>query len=167
MVAQMAAALNVLVIEDNLGDFHLLEESFEEQEIPARLFLASDAVQAFGFLGRQGTFAAAPVPDLILLDLNLPVIGGARILDIIRTTTGWSSLPVLVLTSSSLRRDHDEVTRHGIEGYLIKPTHYDGYLELARQIGDTCRRLSRLSRRRTEAPASASRPAPERARTLG
>ena len=54
----MGDPLHVLVIEDNLGDFHLLEESFEEQAIPAKLHLASNAVQAFSFLGREGTYAS-------------------------------------------------------------------------------------------------------------
>src|SRR3954468_13571960 len=97
--------LHVLVIEDNLGDFHLLEESFEEQGIPAKLYLAANAVQAFSFLSRQGAYAASPAPDLILLDLTLPVIHGAKILDVIRSTKEWSHLPVVVLSSSTLKKD--------------------------------------------------------------
>jgi CheY-like chemotaxis protein len=157
----MGDTLTVLVIEDNLGDFHLLEESFEEQGIPAKLHLASNAVQAFSFLGRQGGFAAVPVPDLILLDLNLPVIHGAKILDVIRTTKEWSHLPVVVLSSSTLKRDQEQAAMHGVEAYLVKPSHFDGYLELARTIGDTCRRLAQRSRRRsTQSLSGVTRAAP-------
>jgi CheY-like chemotaxis protein len=160
----MGDKLHVLVIEDNLGDFHLLEESFDEQGIPASLYLAENAVQAFSFLSRQGGHAASPVPDLILLDLNLPVIHGAKILDVIRTTKEWSHLPVAVLSSSTLKKDQELAATQGIEAYLVKPAHYDGYLELARLIGDTCRRLAHKYRRRTtlslNVGAAASRAAP-------
>ena len=159
----MTDPLHVLVIEDNLGDFHLLEESFEEQGIPAKLYLASNAVQAFSFLSRQGVHASAPTPDLILLDLNLPVIHGAKILDVIRTTQEWAQLPVMVLSSSTLKKDRDQAAHHGIEAYLVKPSHYDGYLELARTIGDSCRRLSTRGRRRsTTSLQTPGRPAPAR-----
>ncbi len=61
---------------------------------------------------------AALQPDLILLDLNLPVIHGAKILDVIRTTAEWQHLPVMVLSSSTLKKDQEQAARHGIEAYL-------------------------------------------------
>lgn len=154
--------LHVLVIEDNLGDFHLLEESFEEQRIPARLYHASDAVRAFAFLAQQAPFDRVPTPDLILLDLNLPSINGRQILEVIRGTREWAKLPVIVLSSSSLKSDQDEAARLGIEAYMVKPAHFDGYLELAARLGDTCRSMAARNRRRQTASlrTTPSRPQP-------
>ncbi len=145
----MDKTLVVLVIEDNLGDFHLLEESFAEQAVPAKLYLVENAVQAFSFLSRQGQYAGMPMPDLVLLDLNLPVIKGHKVLDILRSTEAWSRLPVVVLSSSTLKKDRDDCARFDIEAYLVKPAHYDGYLELARQIEACCKKLSSKRRSRT------------------
>ncbi len=145
----MGRTLHVLVIEDNLGDFHLLEESFGEQALPAQLYLVENAVQAFSFLSKQGLYAGMPTPDLILLDLNLPVIQGHKVLDVIRTTDDWKNIPVAVLSSSTRKKDQEAVARYGIEAYLVKPGHYDGYLELARNLGATCERLANRERRRT------------------
>jgi two-component system, chemotaxis family, response regulator Rcp1 len=145
----MDHALEVLVVEDNLGDFHLLEQSFAEQAIPVRLHLVENAVRAFTFLSRQREFAHAPAPDLILLDLNLPVIQGQKVLDIVRTTAEWRHLPVMVLSSSGRKKDIDDCARLRVEEYLVKPSHYDGYLELAKRIGACCQRIALARRRRS------------------
>ncbi|MBA2482591.1 MAG: response regulator [Planctomycetes bacterium] len=154
----MDNALVVLVIEDNLGDFHLLEESFAEQSVPAKLFLVPNAVQAFSFLSRQGQFAGMPKPDLVLLDLNLPIIRGHKVLDIIRSTEEWARLPVIVLSSSTLKKDREECARFQVEAHLVKPSHYDGYLELAKEIAVCCKRIASMRERRRTASMAKSVP---------
>ncbi|MEO8130869.1 MAG: response regulator, partial [Bryobacteraceae bacterium] len=76
----MDKALHILLIEDNPGDAGLVREALREHNIPFEMALASDGAEAESYLSRMGKTAEAPCPDLILLDLNLPKVGGHEVL---------------------------------------------------------------------------------------
>src|SRR5688572_21653606 len=94
--------LQVLLVEDNRGDVQIIQEAIEHVGAPIEVHVAENAVQAFAYLGQRGVFAGVPRPDVVLMDLRLPVIDGHQALEVIKATPGWSDIPVIVLTSSQL-----------------------------------------------------------------
>jgi chemotaxis family two-component system response regulator Rcp1 len=89
----------ILMVEDNAGDARLMKEVLNESHLPYRLSVVSDGVEAIAFLKQVAVYAAAPRPDLILLDLNLPRKNGLEVLDEIKSYPHLSTIPVLVLTN--------------------------------------------------------------------
>ena len=126
--------MDILLIEDNPADMHLVKEAMSEVGSQATLHWAADATDAFSFLHRSGEHAAVPTPDLVLLDLNLPGMGGKEILAVIKSDPELASVPVVVLTSSSARQDVlDSYAAHA-NAYMVKPVDFDEYIQLAGRI---------------------------------
>jgi two-component system, chemotaxis family, response regulator Rcp1 len=126
--------MEILLVEDNLSDARLAIESLRDGQIKHRLTLICDGEEAYEFLNREGRFARAPRPDLILLDLELPKKGGRELLDEIKHDEPLRSIPVVVLTAS---RIHEEILRAEhlqVESYITKPLALDKFLEVVRQL---------------------------------
>ncbi len=122
--------MNILLVEDNPADMRLVREALAESAVPARLHWVADGRAALDFVRRNGAHADAPTPDLVLLDLNLPGIGGKEVLREIKRDPLLASIPVVVLTSSAARQDVLDAYREHVNSYLRKPTDYDDYLAL-------------------------------------
>lgn len=90
----------VLYVEDEPADATLAREAAAQVDPAVRIEVVENAVQAFEFLDRRGRFATAPVPDAVVIDLNLPIIGGHKVLSVVRAHERWRNLPVYVFTSS-------------------------------------------------------------------
>jgi chemotaxis family two-component system response regulator Rcp1 len=85
--------LEVLLVEDNLGDVRLTQEAFRDAKRTVHLHVVSDGVEAMSFPRRQGAHAQAPRPDLILLDLNLPKMDGREVLAHIKEDADLKTIP--------------------------------------------------------------------------
>jgi CheY-like chemotaxis protein len=114
----------VLVIEDSKTDVFLIREALASAGVRAEIDVVHDGQAALEFL--EGGVR----PALVLLDLNLPKFSGREVLRWIRTDLRTTDLPVLVVTSSSLSRDLEELTRLGLDGYFQKPSDYGEFLKL-------------------------------------
>jgi CheY-like chemotaxis protein len=124
----------MLLVEDNPADVGLLKEAFRDGKLLYELHVAQDGEVALEFLRRQGQFANAPCPDLILLDLNLPKKDGREVLAEIKTDPILCEIPVIVLTTSS-----DEADIHRAYGlhancYITKPVDLDEFLRKVRSM---------------------------------
>jgi CheY-like chemotaxis protein len=126
---------HVLYVEDNPMDATLVRQAVAEAAVPATVHVVPNAVQAFSFLARQAPFAEAPSIDLVLLDLNLPIIDGVRALSLIKTSPDLKSKPVAVFTSSERAEELSRCIRLGVIACEKKPQTYEGYLALARKLG--------------------------------
>ena len=126
--------MNILLVEDNPADMRLVSEALDECAVAADLHWAADGVQALDFLHRAGAHAGAPTPDLVLLDLNLPGIGGKEVLGEIKRDPLLSRIPVVVLTSSSARQDVLDTYGAHVNAYMVKPTDFDDYLALVKLV---------------------------------
>jgi len=126
--------VEVLLVEDNPGDIRLTLEAFKEGKIRNHLNVVGDGVEALSFLHRQGPYAHAPRPDLILLDLNLPKKDGREVFAEIKVEEGLKSIPVVVLTSSSAERDilrsYDLHTNY----YITKPVKLEEFFMAVKLI---------------------------------
>jgi chemotaxis family two-component system response regulator Rcp1 len=126
----------ILLVEDNPADAGLVEEAFKDGSLYCDLHFAEDGIVALNFLRRQAQFSAAPRPDLILLDLNLPKKDGREVLEEIKADPALREIPVIVLTTSE---DQSDVHRaYGLHAncYLTKPIDIDCFLRKVRAIED-------------------------------
>lgn len=126
--------LEVLHIEDNLGDVVLLKKAVKEAGFPMRLNTVGDWEEALMFLDKQGRYAQSPKPDVLLLDLNLPKKDGMTILVEIRQNPDWKSLPVIILTSSESDLDRAWADRLQVSHFVTKPMDPDQYGELMKYL---------------------------------
>ncbi len=139
-----AKKLNVLLVEDEPADAHLVRLAFAEGQVPVDLHHVPDGVEAFAFLHREGTYANVPRPDLILLDLNMPRMDGRQFLKKIKLDAALRSLPVVVLTTSDAERDLLDSYQHFAAGFIVKPVDVDDFIKLASGIGDYWVNIVRL-----------------------
>src|SRR5256714_15661531 len=97
--------IEVLLVEDDPGDVLMTQEAFDEHKVRNKLSVVSDGQEALSYLRREGRFADAPRPDLILLDLNLPRVDGREVLAVIKDDEDLRSIPVVGLTTSQAAED--------------------------------------------------------------
>ena len=128
--------VQILLVEDNPGDVGLVKEAFLEGRLLHKLHVAKDGVEAMDFLRRHGRFAGMPVPDLILLDLNLPKKDGREVLAEIKNDCGLREIPVIVLTTSDDEADVHRVYSLHANCYLTKPVDMDEFIRKVRGIED-------------------------------
>jgi two-component system response regulator len=126
--------VNILLVEDNPGDVRLLREAFREAQLGTQLHRVEDGVEALAYLRRGGQYAAAPRPDIILLDLNLPRKDGREVLAEIKGDADLKRIPVIILTSSPGEQDLLKVYSLGANSYITKPVGLDQMTEVVRAI---------------------------------
>ncbi|MEI7536128.1 MAG: response regulator [Comamonadaceae bacterium] len=128
--------IEILMVEDNPGDVRLTREAMKEGKISNRLSVVGDGVEALEFLRRQGRFAEAPRPDLILLDLNLPRKDGREVLAEVKSDPALRTIPVVVLTTS--HADEDVIRAYNLHAncYITKPVDFNQFMKVVQQIDD-------------------------------
>jgi CheY-like chemotaxis protein len=129
MSSTLMRPLEILMVDDNPADFELVRDTFEEQALPGLLSSVRDGDEALRYLR-----GAAPRPDLILLDLNIPGKDGFEILNEIRVDQELSCIPIVILTSSSSEQDIDRSYQLGANAYVVKPVGLDQFSGLVRSI---------------------------------
>ena len=129
-------AARILVIEDNDSDVFLLDRALKKQEFPFELVHLLNGDDALDFIRRQGAFADAPPPNLILLDLNLSKYTGEDILHEIRSAAHLANVPVCVWSSSRSRRDESLLKELGVSQFIPKPSGLSQFMAIGKTIRD-------------------------------
>jgi CheY-like chemotaxis protein len=131
-----ATAIEVLLVEDSPGDVRLTREAFKNAKVHVNLHVAADGTEAMAFLRREGKYADAPRPDLILLDLNLPKKDGREVLKEIKESPALKSIPVVILTTSA--SDVDILRSYLLHAncYISKPVDLSGFLKVVKSIDE-------------------------------
>ena len=124
----------VLLIEDNHGDAVLTRRAFRRARIANELTVADSGEKGLSILRREGEFAAAPRPDLILLDLNLPHMHGSDFLSLVKTDPELKRIPVVVLSSSSADSDVSGAYERHANGYITKPVTAETYDDIVERV---------------------------------
>ncbi len=122
--------MDILLVEDNPADMRLIREALTEDGMPAELHWSASGESALDYLHARGTHAHRPMPDLVLLDLNLPGLNGHEVLAEIKRDDHLRRIPVVVLTSSTARQDVLAAYDEHANAYVIKPDDYDQFLSL-------------------------------------
>jgi len=127
-------AIEILLVEDNPGDARLTREAFADAEVSNNLSVVGDGEQAMAFLRRQGDYAGAPRPDLILLDLNLPRKSGREVLEDVKSDPELLSIPIVVMTTSEAEGDILNSYYHHANAYVTKPVDLDRFIDVVSKI---------------------------------
>jgi CheY-like chemotaxis protein len=125
---------DVLLVEDSPSDAELTRKAFLRQPIDLRLHHVWDGIECLHFLEREGPFAEAPTPDLILLDLNMPRMDGREVLRQVKGNHHLSPIPVIILTTGSERADITEAYRSHANAYLVKPVDLELFFALINDL---------------------------------
>ncbi|MDD5560245.1 response regulator [Candidatus Methylomirabilis sp.] len=128
--------IEILLVEDNPADVRLTQEALKDGKLLNSLSIVGDGVEAIAFLRRQGKYADAPRPDLILLDLNLPKKDGREVLAEIKTDETLKSIPVVVLTVSKAEEDILKTYKLHANCYITKPVDLDQFISVTQSIED-------------------------------
>ena len=128
--------VEILLVEDNPGDVRLTREAFKEGKAANHLSVVGDGVEALAFLRREGEYADAPRPELILLDLNMPKMDGREVLAEIKNDPDLKRIPVVVLTTSGAEEDiHKSYELHA-NCYITKPAGMEQFIKAIQAIED-------------------------------
>lgn len=141
---------SILLAEDNPADVYLLRHAFSLESEPLDIVVAGDGEQAVDYISGRG----AVIPDLIVLDLNLPKRDGCDVLRHIRNRKDYEHVPVVVLTSSDSPRDQEATVALGADCFITKPSDLDAFLSLGRRL------LAVISRKEPGASSRSASPVP-------
>ena len=128
--------IEVLLVEDDPGDVLMTKEAFNEHKVRNRLNVVSDGAEALAYLRREGPYADAVRPDLVLLDLNLPRRDGREVLAEIKNDESLHQIPVVVLTTSEAEEDILCSYQLHANAYVTKPVDFDRFINVIRQIDE-------------------------------
>jgi chemotaxis family two-component system response regulator Rcp1 len=126
--------VEILLVEDNPGDERLTREALKEGKVYNNFHWVKDGVEAMEFLRRKGRHAAAPRPDIILLDLNLPKMDGREVLQAIKTDGDLKRIPVVVLTTSKAEEDVLRTYSLHANCYVTKPVDLEKFIMVVKSI---------------------------------
>ena len=135
---------HILLVEDNEGDVLLTLDAFEECRIKTEISVAKNGREALDFLFMRGAFTKAKRPDLILLDINMPIFNGHQVLQQLKEDPSLKKIPVIMLTTSSDQKDIDKAFENHCNGYMKKPLEVSEFLKVVLKIEEFCLELSTL-----------------------
>ncbi len=128
--------IEILLVEDNIGDQRLTIEAFKDSRVCNKLNIAGDGVEALEFLRKEGKYANSPTPDLILLDLNMPRKDGREVLAEIKLDEKLRRIPVVILTTSLAEADILKTYNLHANCYITKPVDLDQFLQMIKSLED-------------------------------
>ncbi|MXR50642.1 response regulator [Halovenus sp. WSH3] len=130
MGSQEREPIEILLAEDNPGDVKLTRKALDQGDLLNNLHVVNDGVEAMKFLKSEGEYADTPMPDLLLLDLNMPKKDGRQVMEDMEADPELSRIPVVVLTSSEAEEDVVRSYELSANAYLTKPVDFDGFVEI-------------------------------------
>lgn len=128
--------IEILLVEDNPGDIRLTKEAFKESNVVTNLSAVMDGAEAISYLTKQGDFANALKPDIILLDLNIPKKDGKEVLELIKKDESLKQIPVVVLTTSNAESDIYKTYDLHANCYITKPADFNYFIDIVQSIAE-------------------------------
>lgn len=137
---------HILLVEDNEGDILLTKEAFEESKIKTEISVVRNGQEAVDFIFAKGDFKDAKRPDLILLDINIPIFNGHEVLRQIKQDPMLKKIPVIMLTTSSSEKDIDQAYENHSNSYIQKPLEMEEFIKAIMKIEEFWLQLTTLSK---------------------
>ena len=132
--AKLGRPIEILLVEDSPTDALLAKEALKRGNIDHTLHHVEDGIHAMRFLRREGPYALAPWPDVVLLDLNMPGMSGHEVLEAIRADASLRRLTVMVLTTSSDQEDINAAYDRNVNSYITKPVDLGDFIEVMQSL---------------------------------
>ena len=126
--------IEILMAEDSPSDAAITQEAIKSSKLLNRLHIVDNGEDVLLFLQKEGLYAGAPTPDLILLDLNMPRMNGYQVLAEIKQHSQWKQIPVVILTTSKSELDVATAYKLHANCYVSKPMDFDKFSEVVRSI---------------------------------
>jgi two-component system, chemotaxis family, response regulator Rcp1 len=145
-----ATPIEILLVEDSAGDVRLTREALRDAKVQNNLSVVSDGQDAMSFVRRQGKHANAPRPDLILLDLNLPKMGGREVLERIKLDPDLRTIPIVILTTSAAEEDILRSYELHANCYITKPVDLNQFLKIVQTIDSFWLAIVKLPQQRQD-----------------
>jgi CheY-like chemotaxis protein len=130
----MMIPIHILLVEDNEGDIFLALEAFQNFRIKNKISVARDGNEAMDFIFKKGQNANAEVPDLIILDINLPKKNGHEVLKAIKSNPNTQQIPVIILSTSSSKKDIEASYQNHVNCFITKPIELDDFMKAITSI---------------------------------
>ena len=134
MPTRISSSIEILLVEDNPGDARLTQVALQEAKVNNILTVVGDGVAALAYLRKQGRYAQAKRPGLILLDLNLPLKSGFDVLNEIKTDEDLKLIPVVILTSSQAEKDIVRSYQMYANAFITKPIDLDEFFAAVKSL---------------------------------
>ncbi len=131
-----ARVARILLAEDNEDDMVLMRHGFDQARLAVELHHVVNGQECMDFLRKTGRHTTAPTPDLVLLDLNMPIKSGREVLAELVADDSLNHIPVVILTTSSEYRDIIAMYKLRCSSYIVKPVDFDQFLRVIRALGD-------------------------------
>jgi CheY-like chemotaxis protein len=135
---------HILLVEDNEGDILLTHEAFEESKIKTHISVVKNGKDALDFLYKKNGFEKAESPDIILLDINIPIFNGHEVLQKIKNDPELKKIPVIILTTSSNDKDVNKAYENHTNSFVTKPIEMKDFLEAVLKIEEFWLQLCKL-----------------------
>lgn len=136
MNTTLSRPAEILLVEDNENDVILTQMAFKQAKLSIRLHHVKDGERCMAFLRKEGEYAAAPTPDIILLDLNMPRMDGREVLAEISEDENLRHLPVVILTTSSEEQEILKMYKLRCSSYIVKPVNFEQFVRVIRLFAD-------------------------------
>lgn len=141
----MLKPVHILLVEDNEGDIVLTMDAFDESKINTNISVVRNGQEALDFLYKRDRFTEEQKPDLILLDINIPIFNGHEVLKIIKQDTQLKKIPVIMLTTSSNTRDINLSYENHANSYVTKPIEMEDFIKAILKIEEFWLQLCKLA----------------------
>jgi two-component system, chemotaxis family, response regulator Rcp1 len=126
--------IEILLVEDNAGDAKRTIETLRDGRLRNRITHVEDGLEAMAFLRREGEYANAPRPDLILLDLHMPRMNGQEVLAEVKEDPDLRRIPVVMMTASEQEKDIVAAYNLHVNSYVVKPVDVNQFIDAVRSI---------------------------------
>jgi two-component system response regulator len=120
--------IHILLVEDNPADVGLLRLALKGAQVDCDLTILEDGAEALAYIRRRQEGDGTEIPDLAVLDLNLPKNGGLEVLEAVRGNSAFAGMAVAILSSSSSPRERARIEEFGVDAFITKPLDLDGFL---------------------------------------
>ena len=127
-------SIHILLVEDNEGDILLTKEALSQVLLPTTISVAKDGKEAICYLEKIAPYTNSLIPDIILLDINLPKMNGHEVLKYLKTNNKFKHIPVIMFTTSSAEKDILESYKNYANCYITKPVEVDDFLNVIKSI---------------------------------
>lgn len=127
----------ILHAEDDPAHAAIIRMVIERSTLKVQLMQVGDGREALDYLYRRDSFVnpdVSPRPDLVLLDLRMPRINGLGVLEVVKMDPALKTTPVVILTTSASEKDRSAAEQWGVDGYLIKPVDFEGFVSLVKEL---------------------------------